>query len=133
SVGIIGFGGLGISALQLARRLGASRVAVSEVVPSKLDLARSLGAESVLRDIDVALDFVGHAPATLAALRALKPGGRLVLVPINLPDRPVDAYKDVLAKRTPHHRLLRPHARRAGRADVPRPRPLRGHYAPRAA
>src|SRR4051812_44803536 len=43
AVGIIGFGGLGISALQLARALGASRVAVAEVVPAKLELARSLG------------------------------------------------------------------------------------------
>src|SRR5205085_3035288 len=96
--GIIGFGGLGISALQVARKLGASRVAVADVVPSKLDLARSLGAETELREIDVALDFVGHAPTTLAALRALKPGGRLVLVAINLRDFTFDAYRDVLAK-----------------------------------
>jgi D-arabinose 1-dehydrogenase-like Zn-dependent alcohol dehydrogenase len=98
AVGIIGFGGLGISALQLARTLGASRVAVSDVVPSKLDLARSLGAETDFGEVDVALDFVGHAPATLNALRALKPGGRLVLVAINLRDVTFDAYKDLLAK-----------------------------------
>src|SRR5207244_12720251 len=106
SVGIIGFGGLGISALQLARALGASRVAVSDIVPEKLALARSLGAETELRDplaplragVDIALDFAGHPAATLAALRALKPGGRLVLVAINLRDFTVDAYKDVLAK-----------------------------------
>ena len=98
SVGIIGFGGLGISALHLARKLGASRVVVSDVVPSKLDLARSLGAETGAFDVDVDLDFVGHTPATLGALRALEPGGRLVLVAINLRDFTVDAYKDVLAK-----------------------------------
>jgi propanol-preferring alcohol dehydrogenase len=97
-VGIIGFGGLGISALQLARKLGASRVAVADVVPSKLDLARYLGASTELQDVDVALDFAGHPAATLAALRALKPGGRLVLVAINLRDFTVDAYRDVLAK-----------------------------------
>ncbi len=98
AVGIVGFGGLGISALQLARALGASRVAVSEVVPSKLSLARSLGAETELREIDVALDFAGHPAATLAALRALRPGGRLVLVAINLRDFTFDAYRDVLAR-----------------------------------
>jgi propanol-preferring alcohol dehydrogenase len=98
AVGIVGFGGLGISALQLARALGASRVAVSEVVPSKLSLARSLGVETELREIDVALDFAGHPAATLAALRALRPGGRLVLVAINLRDLTFDAYRDVLAK-----------------------------------
>src|SRR5213078_458484 len=98
SVGIVGFGGLGISALQLAGALGASRVAVADVVPEKLALARSLGAETELHDVDVALDFAGHPAATLAALRALNPGGRLVLVAINLRDFTFDAYKDVLAK-----------------------------------
>ena len=98
AVGIVGFGGLGISALTLARKMGASRVCVADVVPSKLELARSLGAETELRDVDVALDFVGHPAATLAALRALKPGGRLVLVAINLRDFTFDAYRDVLAK-----------------------------------
>jgi D-arabinose 1-dehydrogenase-like Zn-dependent alcohol dehydrogenase len=98
SVGIVGFGGLGISALQLARALGASRVAVSDIVPAKLALARSLGAEIELQDVDVALDFAGHPAATLAALRALRPGGRLVLVAINLREFTFDAYKDVLAK-----------------------------------
>jgi threonine dehydrogenase-like Zn-dependent dehydrogenase len=71
---------------------------VSDVVPAKLALARSLGAETELHGVDVALDFAGHPAATLAALRALKPGGRLVLVAINLRDFAFDAYKDVLAK-----------------------------------
>ena len=98
SVGIIGFGGLGISALQLARALGASHVVATDVVPQKLELARSMGAETGALAVDVALDFAGHAPATLAALRALKPGGRLVLVAINLREWTFDAYADVLAR-----------------------------------
>jgi propanol-preferring alcohol dehydrogenase len=98
AVGIVGFGGLGISALHLARALGASRVAVAEVVKDKVALARSLGAETESHDIDVALDFAGHPATTLAALRALRPGGRLVLVAINLRDFTFDAYKDVLAR-----------------------------------
>ena len=98
SLGIIGFGGLGISALQLARALGASRVVAADVVPEKLALARSLGAETGALDCDVVVDFAGHAPATLAALRAMKPGGTLVLVAINLRDFAFDAYADVLAK-----------------------------------
>jgi propanol-preferring alcohol dehydrogenase len=99
SLAILGFGGLGISALQLGRALGASRVVVAEVVPEKRALAASLGAETgALDGVDVALDFAGHAPTTLAALRALAPGGRLVLVAINLRDLTVDAYADVLAR-----------------------------------
>src|SRR5947208_10766191 len=54
SLGIVGFGGLGISALQLARVLGASRIVVSDVVPEKLALARRLGAEMAPLDVDVA-------------------------------------------------------------------------------
>ncbi|PYQ58591.1 MAG: hypothetical protein DMF58_14735 [Acidobacteria bacterium] len=44
SVAILGFGGLGISALQLARRLGASEIRVVDRVPEKLAIARDLGA-----------------------------------------------------------------------------------------
>lgn len=98
SLGIIGFGGLGISALQLARALGASRVVAADVVPEKLALARSMGAETGALDTDVVVDFAGHAPAALAALRAMKPGGTLVLVAINLRDFTFDAYADVLAR-----------------------------------
>src|SRR5436190_16101962 len=44
SLGILGFGGLGFSALQLARALDASRGVVGEVMPEQLALARPLGA-----------------------------------------------------------------------------------------
>src|SRR4051812_10017114 len=41
SVAIIGFGGLGASAVQLAKVLGASRVFAVDRVPEKLELAKS--------------------------------------------------------------------------------------------
>ncbi|HEV8628786.1 MAG TPA: zinc-binding dehydrogenase [Thermoanaerobaculia bacterium] len=101
SVAILGFGGLGISALQLARALGAARVFAVDRVPAKLQLAASLGAvpteAAALREVDVALDFVGDAATTVAALRGLAPGGRLILVAINLRALAFDAYTDVLA------------------------------------
>lgn len=94
---ILGFGGLGISALQLARHFGATRVHVAERVPEKLALAAELGAEGGLPDgIDVALDFAGKGDLCLNALRALRPGGRLMLVAINLRDLRFDPYADVL-------------------------------------
>ena len=96
---ILGFGGLGISALQLARHLGAAGVCVAERVPEKLALAAELGAAPGLREgVDVALDFVGNGDLCLEALRASRPGGRLVLVAINLREFRFDAYSDVLAK-----------------------------------
>src|SRR3954452_4124860 len=80
SVAIIGFGGLGASAVQLAKAMGAGDVFAVDRVAEKLEVARSFGAIPAdvedLRDIDVALDFAGHPPTTLAALRSLRRGGR---------------------------------------------------------
>jgi D-arabinose 1-dehydrogenase-like Zn-dependent alcohol dehydrogenase len=96
---ILGFGGLGISALQLARKLGAAGIYVAERVPEKLALAAELGATPGLpQGMDVALDFAGSASLCLDGLRALNPSGRLVLVAINLREMRFDAYADVLAK-----------------------------------
>ena len=97
SLGIIGFGGLGVSAIQLARVLGVSNVGVVDVVEEKLKLAKSFGAMN-LDSFDVALEFSGNPSAALAALRALKPGGRLIIVAINLRKLEIDPYSDVLAK-----------------------------------
>ena len=105
SVVILGFGGLGISALQLARALGAGCVFAVDPVPAKLQLAAAMGAIPVplgelpeLPEVDVALDFAGHAATTLAALRRLATGGRLVLVAINLRQLTLDPYADVLGR-----------------------------------
>lgn len=100
SLAILGFGGLGVSALQLARVLGIERVFAVDVVPQKREAARRMGAipaESVPA-ADVVLDFAGYGPATSAALRALSPGGRLVLVAIQLRELTFDPYRDVLAR-----------------------------------
>lgn len=97
SLAIIGFGGLGVSAIQLGRLLGVSNVAVIDVVEEKLKLAKSFGATE-LASFDVALEFSGDPSAALRALRALKPGGRLIIVAINLRKLEIDPYSDVLAK-----------------------------------
>jgi D-arabinose 1-dehydrogenase-like Zn-dependent alcohol dehydrogenase len=98
SVLVLGFGGLGVSAVQLARHLGAV-VSVRDVVPEKLRLAESFGARRTSDwAADVVLDFAGHPATTLQALRALRPGGRLMIVAINLRSLEIDPYADVLAK-----------------------------------
>lgn len=100
SVAILGFGGLGISALQLARAMGATRIAAIDIVPEKLDLARRLGAvvDAEVKDFDVVLDFAGHPETTSRALRTLAPGGRLMIVAINLTRLDFDPFADVLAR-----------------------------------
>ena len=102
SVAILGFGGLGISALQLARALGASRVYTVDPVAAKQHLAAVMGAIPVALDelpaVDVALDFAGHEATVAAALRRLATGGRLVVVAINLRQLTIDPYADVLGR-----------------------------------
>jgi propanol-preferring alcohol dehydrogenase len=113
SVAILGFGGLGTSALALSLALEAEPVAAVDVVPEKLDAARTFGAVpidagagNVTGDllvatgghgIDLAVDFTGRPELCLAALRALAPGGRLVVVALSEAPLSVNPYRDVLA------------------------------------
>jgi propanol-preferring alcohol dehydrogenase len=93
TVAIWGVGGLGHYAVQIARVIGARVIAV-DVLPSKLDLARQLGADIAL---DASRDNAAKAirasggahvvinltptPAAIAqGVEALRRGGTLVLV-----------------------------------------------------
>jgi len=113
SLAILGLGGLGVSAVQLAKTFGITELYAIDVVPEKLELAASFGATPIDarndvrkaiydategRGVDIVLDFAGNAGATHAALRALAAGGRLVLVAINLRELTIDPFSDVLAK-----------------------------------
>jgi NADPH2:quinone reductase len=80
-------GGVGSAAVQIAARVGARVVAVVRD-ERHAGFVRDLGAHEVvagaqfaegIEPVDVALDAVG-APTFLAALRALRIGGRLVVV-----------------------------------------------------
>ena len=77
SIAIFGFGGLGFSALQLARAFDCGNVYVIEINPSKLALAAKMGAVPIDarsadpveqikqatagRGVDVALELIGSA------------------------------------------------------------------------
>jgi propanol-preferring alcohol dehydrogenase len=114
SVAIIGFGGLGVSALQLAGAFGASSIAAIDVVPEKLAAAAKLGAVAIDArrgdlaseitriaggsGVDVVLDLAGRASPRLAALQSLAPGGRLVLVALGPEPFTFDPYADVLTR-----------------------------------
>ena len=97
SLAIIGFGGLGFSAIQLARALGVTQICAVDVMAEKLKVAASFGASTELEPADVALELSGNPAAATRALRALKPGGRLMIVAINLRKWEIDPYADVLA------------------------------------
>jgi alcohol dehydrogenase len=81
NVVIIGLGGVGIHALQIADAAGA-RATGTDVSERARDVARGLGlaVDSPPGDVDVVVDTVG-TPATIAqAERLVRPGGRIVAV-----------------------------------------------------
>lgn len=114
SVAILGFGGLGVSAVQLARALGASQVFAVDVVPEKLALASRFGAtpldaretpvhKAILgatdgRGVDVAVELTGNANVAHGGMRSLSPGGRLMIVAINLRKLEFDPFTDLLVR-----------------------------------
>jgi propanol-preferring alcohol dehydrogenase len=97
TVFVIGLGGLGTYAVQIARNLGAGRVIAADVDPAALDRAPRLGVDEcvlvepggslgrsvkLLTDggVDVAIEFVGRAATVDAAVKSIRPGGRAVVV-----------------------------------------------------
>ena len=97
-VAVHGCGGLGLSAVMIARALGASVVAI-DIDPETLELARSLGAAEVVTDDPVArvhaitgggahvsLDALGSAATCRNSIRSLRKRGRHVQVGLLLED-----------------------------------------------
>jgi D-arabinose 1-dehydrogenase-like Zn-dependent alcohol dehydrogenase len=97
---VIGAGGLGTTAIQLAKKTTGARVIVLDVNESKLDLATRLGADATIdtsgldrkavskqisamnagRGADAVIDFVGNSSTSTLGFEILARGGRLVLV-----------------------------------------------------
>jgi L-iditol 2-dehydrogenase len=88
---VTGAGPVGLLCLQAARAFGATFVAVTDVNPQRLRLARDLGATQTLDvrdtrladaalDPDVLLECSGHPAAIGEAIRAVGRAGRVVLV-----------------------------------------------------
>ena len=114
TVAVFGVGGLGISAIQLARARGAARVFAVDIKPSKLELAARLGATPInaaLHDplaalqeltrgqgVNVALELIG-LPATMEqAVRSLAIQGRAALVGLTEKSFSVAPYQEVINK-----------------------------------
>jgi propanol-preferring alcohol dehydrogenase len=114
---LVGVGGLGQSAVQIARDLGAAQVVAVDRDPAKLALAATFGAvpvnasglsidETVAavraathgRGVDVALELVGHGDTVQIALKSVAPLGRAVVVGLNDVTVPVDTYRDLIGR-----------------------------------
>ena len=117
AVVVIGCGGVGLSAVQGARIAGAGRVVAVDVVPSKLELARELGAtHAIVPDEDVetrildatgggadaAIEALGRPETIELATHVTAPGGKAVLVGMAPPQAraSVDALTMVLEERS---------------------------------
>ena len=111
SVAIIGIGGLGGYAVQIAIAGGAGPVIAVDTEEAALERATALGAdETVLNTpdisvgraikmlteggVDVALEFVGRAATVDAAVKSLRPGGRAVVVGVGI--EPITTLPPVL-------------------------------------
>ncbi len=114
SVAIFGFGGLGFSALQLARALSCGDVYVAEINPAKLDLAKKLGAvaidanagdavEQIRRatggeGVQVSLELIGSAQTMRQAVQCLGPLGRAALVGLTAESMSIFPYAELINK-----------------------------------
>jgi alcohol dehydrogenase, propanol-preferring len=86
-VGVIGVGGLGLNAVQIAVAAGATTYGV-DISESARNRAISAGATEAYEDIaslkpfepDVVFDFAGFGSTTAEALDVIRPGGTIVVV-----------------------------------------------------
>ena len=93
-VAVVGAGAVGLMAVQAARAFGAGSVAVVEPLAGRRSLACRLGADravppddAAVLQADVAVESAGRPHAVATAVRALRSGGRAVL--LGLGTRPV--------------------------------------------
>ena len=98
SVAVVGLGGLGMHAVQLARLAGAATVVGVDVDPVNLERATAWGADAVVDasdgrpgrrvreltegGVEKSIEFVGSNATIDQAIKMLAPGGRCVVVGI---------------------------------------------------
>lgn len=92
SVVIVGLGALGLLAVRMARASGAETIIAVDVLPSRLELAQTFGADHVLnpkngdvglqvheltggKGVDVAIELSGVYPGLQTAIRCVRVGG----------------------------------------------------------
>lgn len=114
TVAIFGAGGLGVSAVQLARHFGAAEVFAVDINPKKLSLAERFGAIPVNasagnpveriqeltrgRGVDVALELVGLPVTMCQAVQSLAILGRAALVGLTQETFEIAPYRELLNK-----------------------------------
>jgi len=116
TVVVLGAGGLGMHAVQLAKKIfRASRVIAVDRFEWKLKQAKKFGASSVVNAVsddpvraitritsgmfaDVVLDFVGSEKTNQQSIDCVGKGGRVVLVGIGAKSMTVSPYRTIIGK-----------------------------------
>jgi 2-desacetyl-2-hydroxyethyl bacteriochlorophyllide A dehydrogenase len=114
AVAVFGVGGLGMSALQLARAFGALDVYAVDISPRKLDMAEGFGAIPINaaetdpvaeikrlsggRGVDVALELIGLPLTMQQAVGSLAKFGRAVMVGVTQKTIEVAPYRDLVLR-----------------------------------
>jgi propanol-preferring alcohol dehydrogenase len=114
SIAIFGFGGLGFSALQLARAFDCDQIYVVEVNPAKLASAKMLGAVAIDanrgnpveqiadatngKGVDVSLELIGSSKTMRQAIQCLGALGRAALVGLTAESMSLFPYTELINK-----------------------------------
>jgi len=114
TVAVFGVGGLGMSAVQLARACGALDVYAVDINADKLRLAAKYGAIPVNarssdpvaeirrltrgRGVDVALELIGRPQTMQQAVQSLAIMGRAVVAGISDQPLAIDTYRELIGK-----------------------------------
>jgi L-iditol 2-dehydrogenase len=115
TAGVYGCGPLGLLLVQILQTSGATVVA-DDPLPHRLAAAEELGAgRAAGGSVDIAFEAAGEDEAVAAAVEAVRPGGRVVLVGIPTGDR--TTFTASTARRKGLTLLL---CRRMTPADLPR-------------
>jgi D-arabinose 1-dehydrogenase-like Zn-dependent alcohol dehydrogenase len=114
SIAIFGFGGLGFSALQLARAFKCDQIYVVEINPAKLASIEKLGAvpidantgnpvEQIIdattgKGVDVSLELIGSPKTMRQAVQCLGARGRAALVGLTAESISIRPYTELINK-----------------------------------
>jgi len=114
SVGVFGCGPIGLLLVQLARATGATQIIATDRLSHRLDAARAFGATHVILaaggpenaeiaaaadrgGVDIAFEAAGDNDAVETALRATRPGRKVIL--IGIPDDDWTKFPASVARR----------------------------------